>query len=808
MRARVPQDVDLEDKLIYGLTPLRFGYLVIAGLLAVSLWNLKLPALPIRLVACLLVAFSGALLAWGRWRGRPVDRFLADAIIFVRRNYRLEVGWGRRRSFQPAAIRLAPVNDLAARNAARDRGTETMVRVRARAARHLAKLETGAAVLRTGGLGYLDAAEEDRRRWIAGFRALLDGLDAPLQVLVEFTPGHGHLAEISPPAAMPESAARRAADLAFADALRHTVPGQRRDVFLITAGVAAEGLARALTALGVPEVRIDPATPDPGLAFGSELPSALHDGVGWHRTWFVERFPGTELEPGWLRRLVPPDLRLSLCWHAERLPTAWVVDYLQRQLVNLRASVLQRGGGATDPHIAGAIPAAQALQQRLASSQESAFHVALYVTVTADSFDELEEAAERVEAAGRSALCNLLPCTFRQLDGRFAASPLGRDRLKRWRVMDTSSLATLFPWFDADLQQPEGLVVGRSRATGQPVMVDPFDDSCYANANIGVFGHSGAGKTYLLSTLAMGALTQGAQVFVIDPEHEYGGLARELGGLEVNIALGSGHAINVLDVHGQGTDEAVLGPIVAEAVELCAVLCGKLEEAELAILEAAIRRAFDSRTAPLLSDVAALLDPRSRVGQVLSRWVRGSLGQIFSRPTNIDLEASLVVFGMRELRAEMVAPVHYLLAEALWTRIKRRDRRRVLVVDELGLLFEDSTIRHFVVSLARRIRKYNGSLVFATQNPGDLLSSDAGAVVAMNPALQFFGAQRPGEAAKLQKAFHLSEAQRGGLEAARRGEFLLAAGTDRVPVQVMAPPWQAAAMQRARRPPQVQFHRS
>jgi hypothetical protein len=257
----------------------------------------------------------------------------------------------------------------------------------------------------------------------------------------------------------------------------------------------------------------------------------------------------------------------------------------------------------------------------------------------------------------------------------------------------------------------------------------------------------------------------------------------------------------VLDLHGQPADEAAVGPVVAEAVELCATICGDLDEAERAVLEVAMREAFASLPAPVLGDVAARLDPESRVGKVLGRWVRGSLGQMFSRPTNVDLEAPLVVFGMRELRAEMVAPVHYLLAEALWGRIKARDRRRLLVIDELGLLFEDATIRRFVVSLARRIRKYHGSLVFATQNPGDLLSSEAGAVVATNPALQFFGAQRPGEAAKLQKAFHLSEAQRGGLGAARRGEFLLAAGASRIPVHVMAPPWQAAAMKRARKPP-------
>ena len=104
----------------------------------------------------------------------------------------------------------------------------------------------------------------------------------------------------------------------------------------------------------------------------------------------------------------------------------------------------------------------------------------------------------------------------------------------------------------------------------------------------------------------------------------------------------------------------------------------------------------------MLGDVAARLPETSRVGRVLARWVQGSLGHIFSRPTNVELDAPLIVFGMRELRAEMVAPVHYLLAEALWARIKMRDRRRMLVVDELGLLFEDPTVRRFVVSLARR----------------------------------------------------------------------------------------------------------
>ena len=41
--------------------------------------------------------------------------------------------------------------------------------------------------------------------------------------------------------------------------------------------------------------------------------------------------------------------------------------------------------------------------------------------------------------------------------------------------------ATFMPWRDADLRQIGGLVLGRSRATGCPVMVDPFDQQRFAN---------------------------------------------------------------------------------------------------------------------------------------------------------------------------------------------------------------------------------------------------------------------------------------------------------------------------------------
>jgi Helicase HerA, central domain len=657
---------------------------------------------------------------------------------------------------------------------------------------------TDAVILRCEALGFAGAAEADRARWINAFRRLLDGLDTPIQVVVEVEPGSGP--EISDSSRFPSDPIdTHSADMWFVEQVARSPDAHRYRVSMATAGAQAPRLESAVRGMGISfTTSAWPADP----IFGTEEASHfLHSG-GWSRTWYVDRLPGAELEPGWLHRLIPRGLKASLSWHAMPLPLAWIVEYLQRQLVGMRATRMQEvGAGSADPALAGALPNAEDLQRRLTASQEKAFHVSAYLTITSPTRESLEAGALQVEAAARAVLCRVQPCTFRMFDGYVSTRPAVIDRLQRKRVLDTSTLTTFFPWLDAELLQPGGLVIGRSQATGSPVVVDPFDQQRYANANIGVFGHSGAGKTYLLSTLAMGALGLGIQVFVIDPEHEYGDLASRLGGVDVRLALGSGYALNVLDLRpSDRRDESWLGPATADAVDLCGTICGGLDERERAIVETAVRCAYRDADPPLLRDVAAALPEESRVAAILKRWVHGSLGQMFSAPTNIDLEAPIVSFGMRELRDEMVAPVHFLLAEALWMRIKRRERRRMLVVDELGLLFEDPTIRRFVVSLARRIRKYEGSLVFATQNPGDLLGSDQGSVVATNPAVLFFGVQRPGEAAKLQRTFDLSPQQRAYLETARRGDFLLAAGAERMAVEIQAPPWQEDAMRAARDP--------
>lgn len=109
MRARAPLDVDLEDKLLYGLTPTRLAYLVIGLVSGFGLWSSPWAPSPLRAFACASVVAIGVTAAWGRWQGRAVDSWVADISRFVISTNRfvLDPRWAQR--FRNRELRPAPV---------------------------------------------------------------------------------------------------------------------------------------------------------------------------------------------------------------------------------------------------------------------------------------------------------------------------------------------------------------------------------------------------------------------------------------------------------------------------------------------------------------------------------------------------------------------------------------------------------------------------------------------------------------------------------------------------------------------------
>ena len=514
----------------------------------------------------------------------------------------------------------------------------------------------------------------------------------------------------------------------------------------------------------------------------------------FYASFVVNRYPGEEVEPGWLLPLLSFKGELHAGIHILPLETDRMLTLLHHRIRDLRANDLANiESGAIDSTAMGTLPDALTVHQALARNEEKAFAVSFYLTIGAENPVELRNQADALRASCRRMMLQTVQPFFEMRQALLSSWPLGTDLLGREHILHTSALTTMLPWLQEDLADAEGHYWGYNKETGGLCVFDPFDADRFSNANIAVLAHSGAGKSYAAASVVLSGHTRGIGAIVIDPEAEYGGMIRSLGGTYLHLAAGSGHAINALDplLFAVESDEPT--DQLSDVLDLIGLMCGRLDEVERAHVEAITRSVIaNTQSTPVLGDIWRQLDaaqPGSRVSTILRRWVTGDLGRLFSAPTNVDLGADIVGFNLRDLSEELVPPSCLLLANWLWTALRRERRPRHLLIDEVGLLLEHEPIRRFLIRLARRIRKYGGSLILVSQNPGDFFETKDGAVLATNPSILLLGSQKHSEAMKLQKAFNLTERQVNYLETAERGDFLLVAGPNRVPVHVMVPPW-------------------
>ncbi len=514
----------------------------------------------------------------------------------------------------------------------------------------------------------------------------------------------------------------------------------------------------------------------------------------YYASFVVNRYPGEEVEPGWLLPLLSFKGELHAGIHILPLETDRMLTLLHHRIRDLRANdIASLESGTLDRTAMGTLPDALTVHQALARNEEKAFAVSFYLTIGAGNPVELRTQAEALRASCRRMMLQTVQPYFEMRQALLSSWPLGTDLLGREHILHTSALTTMMPWLQEDLADAEGHYWGYNKETGGLCVFDPFDADRFSNANIAVLAHSGAGKSYAAASVVLSGHTRGIGAIVLDPEAEYGGMIRALGGTYLHLAAGSGHAINALDPLLFTVDSDEPTDQLSDVLDLIGLMCGRLDEVERAHVEAITRSVIsNAENTPVLGDIWRRLDgaqPGSRVSTILRRWVTGDLGRLFSAPTNVDLGADVVGFNLRDLSEELVPPACLLLANWLWTALRRDRRPRHLLIDEVGLLLEHEPIRRFLIRLARRIRKYGGSLILVSQNPGDFFETKDGAVLATNPSILLLGSQKHSEAVKLQKAFNLTERQVNYLETAERGDFLLVAGPNRVPIHVMVPPW-------------------
>jgi type IV secretory pathway VirB4 component len=368
------------------------------------------------------------------------------------------------------------------------------------------------------------------------------------------------------------------------------------------------------------------------------------------------------------------------------------------------------------------------------------------------------------------------------------------------RAFDTDALAAAFPFTGVDLGSGDGVLYGTTTSGSGILCWDRFAQD---NHNSVILARSGAGKSYLAKLEALRSLYRGIEVFVVDPEDEYARLASAVGGTYLHLG-NPGVRLNPFDL-APGPDALTRRALFIHTV--VAVLLGaKPDPAATAALDRAVLATYatagitaDPRThgrpAPVLADLARNLeadpDPAAvAMAARLAPFVAGSHRQLFDGPTTTRPDGHLVVVSLRDLPDELKAVGTLLTLDAIWRRVAdpTARKRRLVVIDEAWLLMRDPEGARFLYRAAKSARKHWCGLTVVTQDAADLLGTDLGQAVVANAATQILLRQAPQTIDALAEAFGLSDGERAFLLAARRGEGLLAAGTERVGFQAVASP--------------------
>jgi type IV secretory pathway VirB4 component len=537
-------------------------------------------------------------------------------------------------------------------------------------------------------------------------------------------------------------------------------------------------------------------------------------GTKYGRTMYIYGYP-RELYTGWLSGLINIDQVLDISMFIYPVETEVVLNNLRKKVTQLEAdmSISSEKGRTRDPGREAALADAEELRDQLQVGAERFFRYGLYVTIYADSLEELGFVQHNLETLFGQQLVYSKTASSQQEQGLNSTVPQMTDQLQIRRNMNTGAISTSFPFTSADLTQEKGVLYGINMHNNGLVIFDRFS---LENANMVVFAKSGAGKSFTVKLEALRSMMTGADILIIDPENEYQKLSDAVGGSYIRLSLNSDTRINPFDlprvIDNDEAEDALRANLVTLHGLLRLMLGGSqqtangqlmagltpAEEADLdqGLIDTYARAGITSdplthnSTPPTISDLYDTLLHMGGTGPALAQRLRkytsGTFAGIFSQQSNIDINNNMVVFNIRDLEDELRPVAMYIVLSHIWNTVRSQQKKRMLIVDEAWQLMKYDDSANFLFSLAKRARKYFLGLTTITQDVEDFMGSKMGRAIVANSSMQLLLKQSSSAVDVLGDVFKLTEEERKRLANFPVGQGLFFAGQNHVHVQVIA----------------------
>ncbi len=519
------------------------------------------------------------------------------------------------------------------------------------------------------------------------------------------------------------------------------------------------------------------------------------------RAIFISDYPRS-ISDGWLAPLINLNETIDISIFIHPTNTGDILKNLTKNLTRIKAEILDKSekGIISSPLLEASEREMEEMRTSLQEGRERFFRLGIYFTLYAESLEKLKELEEYIESVFNNILIKTRAAILQQEKGINSTFPLGMDELYITQPMNSSPLSSVFPFISADLTDNKGILYGINKINNSLIIFDRFS---LENANTVVIGKSGGGKSYATKLEILRSLMFDTEIFIIDPENEYQYLAETVDGAYFKIALNSPHHINPFDLRKpleNETDSDIIRENIIEIVAILKIMLGGFTPEEDSIIDKALNNTYESRditsesgikdkTPPTLTDLQSVLDGMNggeSLARRLEKFTKGRFSGFFNQQTNLAMERKLIVFNIRDMEEELRPIAMYIIINYIWKKIRLTMKKRLLFIDEAWWMLQHEESANFLLSIAKRCRKYYLGLTTITQDVTDFTKSKYGEPILTNSSLQMLFKQSPTTIDQTQKIFGLTDAEKNILLETNIGEGLFFAGTKHVLMQVEA----------------------
>ena len=465
-----------------------------------------------------------------------------------------------------------------------------------------------------------------------------------------------------------------------------------------------------------------------------------------------------------LKALIDSNINMNISIFYEKKDPYKIVRQLTYYIGNVGVDLKNNLNNRQDIDIAAfSYNDAKYIRKEIQVNNEEFYFLYIYINIIARNKKELDYLLNKIEGMIQGKGMGSRRSYFREEQNFISCLPIMKNhedlqKVTRRNIL-TSGLTATYPFISSSIFDENGVFIGTNLYNESLIFINRYETQKYKNANMCIFGTSGAGKSFYTKLLILRNRLIGIEQYVIDPEREYTALCKNLEGTMLKIGPSSSTYINIFDIRKETIEENEEGYLMTKITKLIGffnLIFGEMNEEEKGTIEGKIILCyqkkgitFDDKTLykrdkngrlvfkestdmPTLGDFYEILkeDKKTKLFVIkLLPFIKGSL-KFFNNYTNIKINNKLIIADVYELGEDNLKFGMYIFTELFWDKIKsNRKTKKAIYLDEIWRLIgvtSNKNVANFIYKIFKTIRKYGGSAVAITQDVSDLFSLEDG----------------------------------------------------------------------------------